>query len=302
MLLDTVESRYTIHEHRCTSIDDFIISENFRCLQNYFACRSFHYYYSEHVELFFGCVDLLGISNYPFLRVDLFELSLDHHDAKIFYDLIDLIREKVKSDEFISKVYRRNKDYINAYLDANAYIDSLFEHYSNLTVVNIDLGYKPSFSTEVTISDMHRHLNSFNANMKEHDLMNKCVGVVWRLEIADLQCPFFRFVLFFSQTGSTKDFRRIGDYWCTTAASEYGCYNDRDQPIEYFNLQSIKKSINYLNDIYRDTISFAVANLARRDFYIRLRDFPSDVNFGHGTALSSENSLSAPLSKESTHH
>jgi len=97
------------------------------------------------------------------------------------------------------------------------YVNRLFDVYSKLQVLRLDLSYKKSCASGLEIKDAKKDLQHFLSNRRtKPSLFKHCVGHVWKLETTPVKGPHFHCALLYDGSQVIKDAHlasKIGTYW-----------------------------------------------------------------------------------------
>lgn len=155
----------------------------FHKLPGYLSARSEHFIYSDDVTLFFECIDELGwglgqLGGDP----GRFFLETGKRAGQHFNEFLELIRRKSRSASFRKRVSRRKQNSRRNFESLKKYIDALFDVYSKLLVIRIDVGYRMKDAKSMSLVEVQGHLQRFLNNRRSNELFKHVVGYIWKLE------------------------------------------------------------------------------------------------------------------------
>lgn len=128
--------------------------------------------HTETVRWFIGTAQLLKGDLYPD------EVVWDRESAQRFMDLIQAYRyEFLQSKAYFQLVESNNTNSLVHYLK------QMFDHYSRLLVVRVDLKYKVESQSKVTVQDFNDHIGILRDRMRRKKGVFKSLeGYAWALE------------------------------------------------------------------------------------------------------------------------
>lgn len=170
-----------------------------------------------------------------------------------------------------------------------AYVDHLFEHYSRLLVVRIDLSYQKDIIRNKTISTaMTRvHRKRLFKRIHVHPLFENCLGYLWKLEYGQRKGFHYHTCFFFDGSKVRGDImlaRRIGEFWKNEITEGKGLY---------FNCNAIANNyahsgigdIHYTNQEKRCALQKAITYITKVDTAVRLVLPQGARTFGRGECI-----------------
>lgn len=157
----------------------------------------------------------------------------------------------------------------------NKYIDTLFEIYSKLLVVRLDLGYRREHAYNVTYNSIKRHVDQFLKNRGRVQLFKSMVGYALKIEEGIEKGLHVHMILFFNGSEVRKDewyADQVGNYWIGNITKGMGVY---------FNCHRFKSRyrgcgigmIVHSDSTMRNHLKNAANYLTKVDYWIRL-DIP----------------------------
>lgn len=100
---------------------------------------------------------------------------------KHFNECVDKIRQEVKSERFLSRLNSYQRSSNKNYKELTEYVDALFERYSRLLVLRVDLSYsKENAKTTQAVAKQDRE--RLFGNARSNKLFDDMVGYIWKLE------------------------------------------------------------------------------------------------------------------------
>jgi len=228
---------------------------------------------------------------------DLYQIGVDY---EVMLDLIIRMRTCVKqilevaqSSEIKELVHKAQRTAKKNHEGMMRYIDSLFEHYSRLQVIRIDLGYNKG-NTIQSLSDIthkfweakydFKHLMN---NAKMNSLFDPVVGYIWSLEYGPEKGFHYHLILFLDGSLVRDDVCfawTVGEYWQSVITNGRGTYwncnaHKKDYKqcgIGLIHYSEVEK-INFLKQ--------TAAYLIKVDYYARLMAEGNGRTFGRGKIL-----------------
>lgn len=233
----------------------------------------------------------------PFFRVffgyyDLLYLQRAANSSQLFYDealcladklndFVDYIKREYATGEFKKQMGNFKRISEKNYHGLKEYIDGLFENYSKLLVLRVDLGYgkendgKEADSEVLSYGKVKNDHTNFLRTIKRHlekTLQKKgLVGYVWKLEFSPVKSWHYHMIFFLDGQTSREDVtiaRLIGEYWEEVTGGKG----------VYYNCNARKKSyttpgvglIDHRNVELRNGLMQAARYLIKTDYYIQL--------------------------------
>lgn len=177
------------------------------------------YFYSPKTNLFFDAIKKtqgIGISH-VFLPSGFSLPDGSNPDFILFSELIKKMGDIRSSSDFKDQYKKWKENFEKSYKSAREYVDALFEKYSRLLVVRLDLGFKKSLSgEEFSIEDTKKLMKRFlNAN-RSNKIFNDVVGYIWKMEYGESKGYHYHLLIFLDGADAHKDVYRglrMGQYW-----------------------------------------------------------------------------------------
>lgn len=150
--------------------------------------------------------------------------------AKYVNSFVDELRKRLNNDYLQMRVANRYKNAYKNFISGRDYVDELFNCYSKLNVIRIELGYKyqPN-GIAVPIEEAQRDIKALLAQVKKHPAFEHCVGYLGKIEFGYDKGYHFSFIFLFDGSKVNKDFYRcglIGKLWCNEINPEFGTYHN----------------------------------------------------------------------------
>lgn len=194
------------------------------------------YELSEHVKLFLECEKAVGL-DMERRGAPPYTLSI-HQPGKRIADLenqlVDMIRSRVRTPQFRRAIAIRRYEINQNFERGKRYIEALFERYSRLNVIRIDLMYKaahfPTF--EQIKGDFNRFLN----NRRRKTFFKAEVGLIWRLEFAPYSGFHYHLIVFTDGSRVGRDIllaTRMGEFWSEITGGRGRFHNCNQDQLKY---------------------------------------------------------------------
>lgn len=261
-----------------------------------FPIHGFHPYVSIFVKNALDCNLRSAIEHQRSLKKtnDVYQIGVDY---EVMLDLIIRMKTFVKqilevttSFEFKEFIYKAHRTAKKSYDGMIRYIDSLFEHYSRLVVIRLDLYEDGPIMSLNDIEKKYwqakydfKHLLN---NAKMNGMFDDMVGYIWSLEYGPERGFHYHLVMFFNSSEVKNDVYRaweVGEYWkgiTHLRGTYWNCNKDkngyRQCGIGVIHYSDVEK-INYLKE--------AAAYLIKVDHYVRILTPDNGRTFGRGEIL-----------------
>lgn len=194
-------------------------------------------------------------------------------DVEVLNDCVDKIRQKAKSKQFqsILKNYERSSN--KNYKELTEYVDALFERYSRLLVLRVDLGYQKEHS-KTTLAEAKQDREHLFRNTRSNKLFNGMVGYIWKLEHGPEKGFHYHMMFFFDGAKVREDgtlVRRIGQYWIDMITKGRGVYYNCNADKSRYKSCGIGM-VHNADNLMRDSLTnLAVPYLTKTDLYMKLQ-------------------------------
>lgn len=187
-------------------------------------------------------------------------------------ECVDQIRQEVKSKRFLAKLNSYQRASNKNYKELTVYVDALFERYSRLLVLRVDLSYSKE-NSKTTQAQAKRDRVRLFENARSNKLFGDMVGYIWKLEHGPEKGFHYHMMFFFDGSKVREDVtlaRRIGEYWTDVVTKGRGLY---------YNCNAVKlgyKScgigrVDHADANLREGLRNAVVYLTKTDLYMKLQ-------------------------------
>ncbi|MCT7553643.1 inovirus Gp2 family protein [Aliarcobacter butzleri] len=113
---------------------------------------------------------------------------------------------------------------------AEKYLDSLFDNYSKLSVVRVDLAYKKPYSNSLKLDDAIKDINRLKNNRRgKPSVFENNVGYIIKSENTEAKGMHCHVIFFYDGNKVSKDTfkaKQIGEYWNSTITNDKGTYHN----------------------------------------------------------------------------
>jgi hypothetical protein len=201
---------------------NFDITDYYSKLNYFLSKYNPRYHYSPKTTLFYDAIKItsgIGINHeFPPISYNEYCQATNSH-LPLFFNFINTIRDIRSSKEFRTRFNKWRDNLGRSYKSASTYIDWLFERYSRLLVVRLDLGFRKTNDPgheEVTIDQAQKYLSRFLNAKRSNKIFNDLVGYVWKLEYGELKGYHFHLLIFLDGSETQRDIYRgllMGQYW-----------------------------------------------------------------------------------------
>ncbi|MDX8128018.1 inovirus-type Gp2 protein [Methylomonas sp. OY6] len=262
-----------------------------------FPIHGFHPYVSIFVNNALDCSLRSAIEHQRSLKKtnDLYQMGVDY---EVMLDLIirmktfvTQILEVAGTFEFKAFIYKAHRNANKIHGGMMRYIDSLFEHYSRLVVIRLDLHEDGPIMSRDDIEKKYWQakydFNHLLNNAKMNSLFDDMVGYIWSLEYGPERGYHYHLVLFFDGSQVRDDVYlawQIGEYWHSIITNGRGSYwncNVNKEDYHYLGIGMIHYSdVEKINNLKQ-----AAAYLIKVDHYVRMLTPDNGRTFGRGEIL-----------------
>lgn len=278
------------------TIEDTVVNSLYEILEG-FPIHDFHPYISVFVRNALDCNLRPAIEDQRKLNNTngVYQIGGDY---EVMLDLIVRMKtfltqllDVTGSFEFKELIYRAHRTANKNHDGMVRYIDSLFEHYSRLTVIRLDLYEAGPILSQSDIEKKYwqakydlKHLLN---NAKMNNLFAAMVGYIWTLEYGPERGYHYHLVLFFDGSQVRDDVFRaweIGEYWKVVITNGRGSYwncNAEKSKYPHLGIGMIHHSeVEKINNLKQ-----AAAYLIKIDHYVRMLTSDNGRTFGRGEIL-----------------
>ena len=230
------------------------------------------YTFEPYIELAVKCLKEFGA--YQLLSGPFLDEQFVHATARMNHlnQCVDKIRQEVKSERFLSRLNSYQRSSNKNYKELTEYVDSLFESYSRLLVLRVDLSYSKEYSgTEQT--QAARDLKHLLGNARSNKMFAAMVGYVWKLEHGAKKGFHYHVMFFFDGSKVREDVtlaKRIGEYWVDVVTKGRGLYYNCNA-VKYVYSSCGIGMINHADTELREGLRKALIYLTKADLYMKLQ-------------------------------
>ncbi len=219
-----------------------------------------------------------------------------------FNEFVEQLRAAARATGF-KKVMASQKRMVRENLKSlQRYIDDLFDQYSKLLVVRVDLRYSKEYREsceghEVSPEHVRKCFNDFMHHF-ERQFPAK-VGYAWKLEYGPILGYHYHFLVFFNGHEVREDEtlgHMVGQRWAEKAegGSFWNCNIDKERYTKQGSLGI--GMVRYNDDELRRNLERAASYLVKIDDYVRLKLPEGWKAFSHGVHRTSEQKRGRPRS------
>jgi len=233
-------------------------------LPGFLSARSEHFIYSDNAMLFFECIDELGWGlGQPGDDPGRFCLETGRHAGQHFNEFLELLRRKSRTASFRKRVSRRKQNSRRNFESLKKYIDALFDVYSKLLVIRIDVGYRMKDARSMSLEEVQGHLQRFLNNRRSNELFKHMVGYIWKLEEGEHRGPHYHLCLLLDGNQVEKDeyyADQFCKYWVDDIADGRGtgfnCNRDKFNRYKNCGIGMVRHDDHAKRAILMDAISY----------------------------------------------
>ncbi|QLG91206.1 inovirus-type Gp2 protein [Pseudomonas yamanorum] len=187
-------------------------------------------------------------------------------------ECVDGIRQEGSSQSFKAKLKNYQRSSNKNHKELNGYIVDLFERYSRLLVLRVDLSYsKEHAKTTQAVAKQDRERLFENA--RSNKLFDDMVGYIWKMEHGSEKGFHYHMMFFFDGSKVREDITlatRIGEYWVDVITKGRGLYyNCNASKWRYENCGI--GMVSYGDAELRKGLCKAVVYLTKTDLYMKLQ-------------------------------
>lgn len=172
-------------------------------MHGFIELRRPDYFYTPRVQLFFDATEKV--------------FGNERYNSEQFDELVLAVWELSESVQFKNALRKWEYNFARSHLSAKRYIDALFEKYSRLLVIRIDLGFanfvrSPRLLAEETKEIFSKFLNA----RRNNKIFDGTVGYVWRREYGEIKGLHYHLLWFMDGAKVHKDEYRamlFAEYW-----------------------------------------------------------------------------------------
>jgi hypothetical protein len=186
---------------------------------------------------------------------------------------VDSIRQEASSKAFQGKLKNYQRSSNKNYKELTSYVDALFEHYSKLLVVRVDLSYQKQHA-KTTQAEAKRDREHLLQNTRSNKLFDAMVGYIWKLEHGSEKGFHYHMIFFFDGSKVRQDITKallIGKYWTNVVTKGRGLYYNCNADKSRYKSCGIGM-VHNADSLMRDSLtSLAVPYLTKTDLYMKLQ-------------------------------
>lgn len=199
-----------------------------------------------------------------------------------FNKCVEGIRSEAGSKEFQARLNRYQRSGNKNKKELDRYVDALFDRYSRLLVLRVDLSYRKEYSDislERAVSDRVRLFENARANR----LFAEMVGFIWKLEHGQDKGFHFHVMFFYDGSKVRQDWsivQQIGRYWSEVVTKGKGMYfncNVDKWRYKRCGIGMIAHDDCQLRGGLRDAVTY----LTKADLYMQLKTTRRGMGKGH---------------------
>ncbi|MBS0895613.1 inovirus-type Gp2 protein [Tatumella sp. JGM130] len=210
-------------------------------------------------------------------------------DATVINRILRQFREEAQSTSHKRQIRNFQRAASKNLKGSLAYVDHLFEHYSRLLVVRVDLSYQKDIIRNKTISTamIRAHRKCLFKRIHVHPLFENCLGYLWKLEYGQRKGFHYHTCFFFDGSKVRGDImlaRRIGEFWKNEITSGQGLYFNCNAIASNY-AQSGIGDIHYANHEKRYALQKAITYITKVDTAVRLVLPQGARTFGRGECI-----------------
>lgn len=240
------------------------------------------YRFEPYVDLAMRHVFKSDLYRMPPVHLDFLKGNDAERFANAFNKCVEGIRAEAGSREFKARLNRYQRSENKNKKELNRYIDALFDRYSRLLVLRVDLSYRKEYTDiplERVISDRVHLFENARANR----LFAEMVGFIWKLEHGQDKGFHFHVMFFYDGSKVRQDgsiAQQIGRYWSDVVTKGKGMYFNCNADKWRYKRCGIGM-IAYDDYQLRGGLRDAVAYLTKADLYMQLRTTRRGMGKGH---------------------
>ncbi|HEY8159113.1 MAG TPA: inovirus-type Gp2 protein [Methylobacter sp.] len=227
-------------------------------------------------------------------------------------EFIQGIRHEAASKAFKNRLDNYMRPIRKNYGELKDYIDNLFERYSRLLVLRVDLSYEKDnyLMTEVEIEDRFAQAiadrEHFFRNTRSNKLFEHMVGYAWKLEYG-LKKGFHYHLLFFYDGSKVRQdvplAQQIGEYWRDIILKGKGNYYNCNAEKDGYLTLGIGMINHYDVKLRENLQQKAAAYLVKPDIYAKIiSKIENRRTFGKGVKKTKTNTQGRPRMSERIGH
>ncbi|WP_177325191.1 YagK/YfjJ domain-containing protein [Pseudomonas umsongensis] len=230
------------------------------------------YTFEPYIALMVKQIEAFGLT-YNLLRTVHRESEDNAGLVQKLNSCVDSIRLEARSKAFQGKLKNYQRSSNKNYKELTEYVDALFERYSRLLVLRVDLGYREQHS-KTTQAEAKQNREHLFRNTRSNKLFGDMVGYIWKLEHGPDKGFHYHMIFFFDGSKVREDgtlVKRIGQYWLDVITKGRGVYYNCNADKSRYKSCGIGM-VDHRDSSMRDTLnSLAVPYLTKTDLYMKLQ-------------------------------
>ncbi|PIB50724.1 inovirus-type Gp2 protein [Pseudomonas sp. 2995-1] len=187
-------------------------------------------------------------------------------------ECVNQIRKSVKTKAFQARLNSYQRSSNKNYKELTGYVDALFERYSRLLVLRVDLSYsKENSKTTQAVAKQDRE--RLFGNSRSNKLFDDMVGYIWKLEHGPEKGFHYHMMFFFDGSKVREDVtlaRRVGEYWADVVTKGRGLYFNCNANKHAYKTCGVGM-IDHTQSALREALRGAVIYLTKTDLYMKLQ-------------------------------
>lgn len=221
------------------------------------------------------------LSDYPLYSSD--NVIQLNNAISEFRGIISSQEYKKSVSEFIKGSVRNKKR-------AENYREYLFNNYSRLLIVRVDLSYRKEISRKVTPDILNKHRSDLYQAMQSEPLFQHCVGYIFKLEYGHVKGFHYHCLFFFNGRNVRRDIilaKCIGEFWQHKITEEAGIYYNCNYFKERYEISGI--GMVHRNDSNKqEGLKRAINYICKSDQWVKLQVPRMKRTFWRGTIKNSK--------------
>ena len=230
------------------------------------------YTFEPYIALMVKQIEAFGLT-YNLLRSVHRESEENEGLVQKLNSCVDSIRLEARSKAFQGKLKNYQRSSNKNYKELTSYVDALFDHYSRLLVVRVDLSYQKRHA-KTTQAEAQQDREHLFRNTRSNKLFENMVGYIWKLEHGSEKGFHYHTIFFFDGSKVQQDIIKalqIGRYWTDIVTKGRGLYYNCNLDKSAYKRCGIGM-VDHRDSSMRDTLtSLAVPYLTKTDLYMKLQ-------------------------------
>ncbi|WP_416261062.1 YagK/YfjJ domain-containing protein [Gibbsiella quercinecans] len=176
------------------------------------------------------------------------------------------------------------------HLSSLSYINELFENYSKILVLRVDLSYLKSKYNSITAATTQIHRKKLLKSVQSHSLFQHCIGYLWKMEFGSIKGFHYHTCFFFDGNKVRNDIllaRLVGVYWSQKITDGMGLYFNCNAAYHQDDRSGIG-NVHYSDNKKRNNLKIAIKYLTKTDSIIRLTLPNNSRIFGRGEMIKNQ--------------